>query len=150
MLQISTEEKITDLLCCPPQTRMLESNLHQEQRKNPKLAVFINYLEDGVLPQDEKEARKTAALATKLSSWTKCCILSTTRRQQAAVPSHNCYRNITEAEWLDIFWVTVYMPRFIIIGGGKTCLLMLSPFVGTMLSVLWLLVWEERNGHHCI
>ena len=44
---------------------MPESNLHQEQRKDPKLAVFINYLEDGVLPQDEKEARKIAALATK-------------------------------------------------------------------------------------
>ena len=52
------------------------------------------------------------------------------------------------AEWLDIFLVADYMQHYIIIGGGKTCMLMLSPFVEIVLSVPWLLVWEERNGHH--
>ena len=65
VLQISTEEMISDLLAAPPQTSVLENDLYQEQRKDPKLAVFIHYLEDGILPQDEKEARKTVALATK-------------------------------------------------------------------------------------
>ena len=42
------EEKITDLLAAPLQTSMSENNVHQEQRKDPKLAVLIDYLEDRV------------------------------------------------------------------------------------------------------
>ena len=44
VLEISTEEKITDLLAA----LVPENNLHQEQRKDPKPAVFIEYLEVGV------------------------------------------------------------------------------------------------------
>ena len=43
------------------------NNLHQEQRKDPKLVVFFDYLENNILPQDIKAARKTAALATKFA-----------------------------------------------------------------------------------
>ena len=46
-----TNDNITDLLTTPPLFL--------------KLAVLINYLENGTLPKEEKEARKTAALATK-------------------------------------------------------------------------------------
>ena len=42
-----------------------EINLHHEQRKDPKLTMFFDYLENDILPQDEKGARKIAALATK-------------------------------------------------------------------------------------
>ena len=91
VLQISTEEKITDLLAAPPQTSVSENDLYQEQRKDPKLAVFIDYLEDGVLPQDEKEARKTVALATKFVILDKVLYFvdhKKTGRRRAAVPSH--------------------------------------------------------------
>ena len=42
-LHISTEEKrkITNLLTAPPQTRVSENDLHQEQGKDPKLAVSL-------------------------------------------------------------------------------------------------------------
>lgn len=135
---------------------MPESNFHQEQRKDPKLSVFINYLEDGVLSQDEKEARKTATLATKFIILDKVLYFGDHKKtgdNELLCPAAfmgNCYSNIMEPEWLDIFQVTVYMSHFVIIGGGKTRMLMLSPFVGIVLSVLWLLVWEERNSHYCI
>ena len=56
VLQIRMEGKITDLLIAPPQTSVSKNNLYQEQKKDPKSDMFIDYLVDGVLPQDEKEA----------------------------------------------------------------------------------------------
>ena len=91
VLQISTKEKITDLLSSPPQTSVSENDLYQEQRKDLKLAVFIDYLEGGVLPQDEKEARKMVALATKFVILDKVLYFvdhKKTGRRRAAVPSH--------------------------------------------------------------
>ena len=92
VLRIGTEEKsITDLLTTPPQPSVSGGSLHQEQRKDPKLAVLINYLEDGVLPKEEKEARKTAAIATKFVILDKVLYFidqKKTGRRRTAVPKH--------------------------------------------------------------
>lgn len=55
---------INDLLINPQWPSVPEESLHQEQRKDLKLAVLINYLENGVFSKKEKEARKYAATAT--------------------------------------------------------------------------------------
>ena len=69
VLHICTEEKtndnVTNLLSTPPQLSIPDDSLCQEQRKDPKLAVLINYLENGALPKEENEARKMATLASK-------------------------------------------------------------------------------------
>ena len=92
VLRIGTEEKsITDLLTTPPQPSVLEGSLHQEQRKDPKLAVLINYLENGVLPREEKEARKTVAIATKFVILDKVLYFidqKKTGKRRTAVPKH--------------------------------------------------------------
>ena len=62
VLQISTQEKsISDLLIAPPESNLPVTNLHHEQRKDPKLAMFFD-----IFLQDEKGTRKSAALATNL------------------------------------------------------------------------------------
>ena len=92
VLRIGTEEKsITDLLTTSPQPSVSGGSLHQEQRKDPRLAVLINYLEDGVLPKEEKEARKTAAIATKFVILDKVLYFIDQKkpgRRRTAVPKH--------------------------------------------------------------
>jgi len=81
VLHICTEEKtndnVTNLLSTPPQPSIPDDSLCQEQRKDPKLAVLINYLENGALPKEENEARK---MAPSLSFWIKFFILLIRRR----------------------------------------------------------------------
>lgn len=62
--------------------------IHQEQKKDSKLKVIITYLEEGVLPQDEKEARKIAALATSFDKVLYFVDKKKDRRRCAAVPNH--------------------------------------------------------------
>ena len=86
VLEISTEEKITDLLAA----LVPENNLHQEQRKDPKPVVFIEHLEVGV-PQRWEGSQKNC--------WTSCKVCHSgqhaafadhkkTGRRWAAVSSH--------------------------------------------------------------
>ena len=94
VLQIGTEENnnITDLLTTPPQHGAPESSLYQEQKKDQKLAVIIDYLENGVLLKEEKEARKTAMIATKLVILDKVLYFNNqkkTRRRSTAMPKHH-------------------------------------------------------------
>ena len=86
-----TNDNITDLLSTPPQPSIPDDSLCQEQRKDPKLAVLINYLENGALPKEENEVRKTAALATKFVILDKVLNFidqKKTGRRRAAVLKH--------------------------------------------------------------
>ena len=95
VLHVCSEEKtndnVTDLLTTPPLPSIPDNSLYQEQRKDLKLAVLIEYLENGTLPKEEKEARKTAALATKFVILDKVLYFidqKKTGRRRAAVPKH--------------------------------------------------------------
>ena len=92
VLQIGTEENnVTNLLTTPLQPSAPEDSLYQEQRKYPKLAVIIDYLENEVLPKEEKEARKTAMIATKFVILDKVLYFidqKKTGRRCTAVPQH--------------------------------------------------------------
>ena len=86
VLEISTEEKITDLLAA----LMPENNLHQEQRKDPKPAVFIEYLEVGV-PQRWEGSQKNCCTSYKVCHSGQHVAFADhkkTGRRRAAVSSH--------------------------------------------------------------
>ena len=157
VLQVSTrEQNISHLLTATqtPTDNVPVNNLHQKQRKDPKPVVFFDYLENNILPQDIKAARKTAALATKFATLDKVLYFidqkKAGRRRAVVYPvtyKVTYCKSTMEEKWLGTFLVTDYVPLYAIIGIGRMCMLMLLLLVGIVLSMIWLQVWGERRDH---
>ena len=154
VLQVSTQERnISHLHTASPEDNLPVNNLHQEQRKDPKLVVYFDYLENDILLEDDKEARKTAALATKFVILDKILYFFDHRkggRWRAVVPSHlqsqllqeyhggRMAGNFSGNRLYATLCCNWYWER-----------VMLMPLLsaGTVRNVLWLLVSGERRGH---
>ena len=127
VLRVSSQEtSISDLFDTPVPTNVIQNDLHLEQRKDPKLKTIITYLEEGVLPQDEKEARRIVTLATNLAILDNVLI-----REQGGdvrlfpVTYEVKYRNSTMVgRCRDTSLAVDSMPLCATAGGGRTCILM--------------------------
>ena len=65
----SPESRIEELLSAPPQTQTLGDDFVQEQSKDTQLRQLIDYIENGTLPDGDKDLKKPT-------------------RRSAAVPKH--------------------------------------------------------------
>ena len=54
---ISQELKIDELLSASPQTQTLQNEFIQEQKKDTQLRQLIDYIENGILPDSDKDSR---------------------------------------------------------------------------------------------
>lgn len=61
MLMCTQELKINELTTL--QTQILEDNFIQEQKKDPQLRQLIDYFENGVLPDNDKDSKNTVLQA---------------------------------------------------------------------------------------
>jgi len=90
--KVYSTQSTGDITSAPrPSIEMTEGNFHVEQRKDPKLKVLINYLEEEKLPSNDFDARKAAAQARNFTLIDKILSLLDGRprnRRRAVVPCH--------------------------------------------------------------
>ena len=133
VLQVnSTESRIEELLSAPPQTQPLGDDFVQDQRKDTQLRQLIDYIENGTLPDGDKDSKKIVSQALNFAILDKVLYFVDRKeptRRHAAVPKHLQNQVLQE-------YHRGTMPPYVTSGGGKTCILMPSVFVGIVLSVL--------------
>ena len=81
---------ISQLLKMPPPTQSL-NGFHKEQAKDPKLQKILNYLDRGLLPDNNQEAKKIVAQVSQFAIVQNVLYFIDISRQnlrRAAVPSH--------------------------------------------------------------
>ena len=92
VLQInSSESKVEELLSAPPSTQNLRDDFMQEQRKDAQLGQLIDYIENGVLPDNDKDSKKIVSQALNFVILDKVLYFIDRRkptRRRAAVPKH--------------------------------------------------------------
>ena len=82
--------EISELLEAPELPGLGQSDFHQEQRKDPGLKKLCDFLEDGTLPDGDKEAKKIAAQALHFSIIDRILYFVDPKgpgRKRAAVPT---------------------------------------------------------------
>ena len=139
MLQVNSPElRIEELLSGPLQTQVLGDDFIQEQRKDTQLRQLIDYIENGILPDGDKDSKKIVSQASL--SLTMCCTLWIVRSQQRGVLlyQNTCrirfFKNIAEEGWRGIFQEADFMSPHYKWWWQK--ILIPSVFVGIVLSVL--------------
>ena len=120
---------ITDLLSQAPQNDQ-SCDFSSEQRKDPNVVKIINYLEDGTLPSDDRQAKKLVLQGTQFALVDNILYYVNPKnngKKRAVVPSNyrkTFWRRITAVEWQVILPLVTCMLHSAIHGGGKECTVM--------------------------